>query len=91
MEDFKLDENKIAKITRRLGNLRHFAQISSGSVTNDQIIRASVRDLEYLLQWLYSYEPDAFKASGIFNPIETIKTKKDELQTSLWNEKCDEK
>jgi len=78
MENFKLDENKIAKITRRLGNLRHLAQISSGSITNDQIIRSAVRDLEYLLQWLYSYEPDAFKASGIFNPIETIKNQQDE-------------
>jgi len=47
------NEAQLIHVSQRFSQLSTLARISSGSKTNDQIIRSSLRDLEKLIQFAY--------------------------------------
>lgn len=53
MAKIRINEAQLLSISRRFSQLSTLARISTGSKTNDKIIRASARDLEKLIQFAY--------------------------------------
>jgi len=62
MTKITLDEKQVYAIHQRFSALRTLAKIGTGSKTNDQIILASLRDMERLLGFVYdTSQPTLFR------------------------------